>query len=101
MTIMNATFKITVSIDSDIVSTSFGSEKIENMDTSLLASVLKVFGDVDNRVKAQVAKFYGLPQNQSKIAVVTDTAAGGDIPETSSIAETGGEDDEDGSATGQ
>lgn len=58
---MNATFNIKVSIDSNHVTTSFGSEKIEDMDTTLLASVLKVFGDVQNKVKSQVAKFYGVP----------------------------------------
>lgn len=56
---MNATFNIKVSIDTNNVTTSFGSEKIEDMDTTLLASVLKVFGDVQNRVKKQVAQFYG------------------------------------------
>ena len=55
---MNATFNIKVSIDTNNVTTSFGSEKIEDMDTTLLASVLKVFGDVQNRVKKQVAQFY-------------------------------------------
>lgn len=56
---MIATFNIKVSIDTNNVTTSFGSEKIEDMDTTLLASVLKVFGDVQNRVKKQVAQFYG------------------------------------------
>ena len=48
---MKAKFNIAVEIDDSNVMTSFGSEKIENMDTTLLASVLKVFGDVGNRVK--------------------------------------------------
>lgn len=56
---MKAKFNIAVEIDDINVMTSFGSEKIENMDTTLLASVLKVFGDVQNRVKKQVAQFYG------------------------------------------
>ncbi len=55
---MNATFNIKVSIDTNNVTTSFGSEKIEDMDTTLLASVLKIFGDVQNRVKKQVTQFY-------------------------------------------
>ena len=33
---MNATFNIKVSIDTNNVTTSFGSEKIEDMDTTLL-----------------------------------------------------------------
>ena len=61
---MNATFNIKVSIDSNHVTTSFGSEKIEDMDTTLLTSVLKVFGDVQNKVKSQVAKFYGVPAQE-------------------------------------
>lgn len=61
---MNATFNIKVSIDTNNVTTSFGSEKIEDMDTTLLASVLKVFGDVQNRVKKQVAQFYGAKEQQ-------------------------------------
>jgi len=60
---MKATFNIKVEIDSTAVSTSFGSEKIEDMDTTLLASVLKVFGDVSNRVKKQVAQFYGVQKD--------------------------------------
>ena len=61
---MNATFNIKVSIDSSKVSTSLGSEKIVDMDTTLLAAILKVFGDVQNRVKAQVSKFYGSQKEQ-------------------------------------
>lgn len=72
---MNATFNIKVSIDSNNVSTSFGSEKIEDMDTTLLASVLKVFGDVNNRVKAQVAKFYGIQKEQENTPDTEDDAA--------------------------
>lgn len=64
---MNATFNIKVSIDSNNVTTSFGSEKIEDMDTTLLASVLKVFGDVQNRVKKQVAQFYGAKEQPENI----------------------------------
>ena len=62
---MKATFNIKVDIDSCNVTTSFGSEKIEDMDTTLLASVLKVFGDVSNRVKKQVAQFYGVQKDQN------------------------------------
>lgn len=62
---MNATFNIKVSIDTNNVTTSFGSEKIEDMDTTLLASVLKVFGDVQNRVKKQVAQFYGAKEPEN------------------------------------
>lgn len=65
---MNATFNIKVSIDSKNVTTSFGSEKIEDMDTTLLASVLKVFSDVQNRVKSQVTKFYGIQKEQPENA---------------------------------
>ena len=64
---MNATFNIKVSIDSNNVTTSFVSEKIEDMDTTLLASVLKVFGDVQNRVKQQVAQFYGAKEQPENI----------------------------------
>lgn len=62
---MKATFNIKVDIDSCNVTTSFDSEKIEDMDTTMLASVLKVFGDVSNRVKKQVAQFYGVQKDQS------------------------------------
>ena len=61
---MNATFNIKVNIDSNNVSTSFSSEKNEDMDITLLTSVLKVFSDVQNRVKAQVAKYYGISKEQ-------------------------------------
>ena len=54
---MKATFNFTVTIDSNNVTTHFGSDKIEDMDTTLLASLLKVFGDVQNKVKKQVAQF--------------------------------------------
>lgn len=56
---MNATFNIKVTVDSNHVVTSFGSDRIENMETTLLAGILKIFGDVENKVKAQVAKYYG------------------------------------------
>ena len=62
---MNATFNIKVNIDSNNVSTSFSSEKNEDMDITLLTSVLKVFSDVQNRVKAQVAKYYGISKEQA------------------------------------
>ena len=62
---MNATFNIKVEIDSCNVTTTFGSDKIEDMDTTLLAAVLKVFGDVSNRVKKQVAQFYGVQKDQN------------------------------------
>ncbi len=68
---MKATFNIKVEIDDNNVSTGFGSDKIENMDTTLLASVLKVFGDVQNRVKAQVTKFYGIQKEQPDNAPAT------------------------------
>ena len=68
---MKAKFNIAVEIDDINVMTSFGSEKIENMDTTLLASVLKVFGDVQNRVKKQVAQFYGAKE-QSENAPATE-----------------------------
>lgn len=63
---MNATFNIKVTIDNNNVTTAFGSEKIEDMDTTLLASVLKIFGDLQNRVRKQVAQFNGVkdqPEN--------------------------------------
>ncbi len=76
---MNATFNIKVSIDSNHVTTSFGSEKIEDMDTTLLTSVLKAFGDVQNKVKSQVAKFYGVPAqertNTEELDSNTETSA--------------------------
>jgi len=71
---MNATFNIKVSIDSKNVSTSFGSEKIEDMDTNLLASVLKVFGDIQNRVKTQVVKFYGIQKQENNTPATEDEA---------------------------
>lgn len=69
---MNATFNIKVSIDTNNVTTSFGSEKIEDMDTTLLASVLKVFGDVQNRVKKQVAQFYGAKEQPESAQPATE-----------------------------
>lgn len=63
---MKATFNIKVDIDSCNVTTSFGSEKIEDMNTTLLAAVLKVFGDVSNRVKKQVSQFYGVQKGQDE-----------------------------------
>lgn len=77
---MNATFNIKVTIDTNFVSTSFGSEKIEDMDTSLLASVLKVFGDVENKVKAQVSKFYGGTQNMPKNTTVAENTDSEEAP---------------------
>lgn len=75
---MIATFNIKVQIDSNNASTSFGAEKIEDMDTALLASVLKVFGDVSNRVKKQVAQYYGVQKditdNTPANEETTDTA---------------------------
>ena len=65
---MKATFNIKVQIDSNNASTSFGAEKIEDMDTALLASVLKVFGDVSNRVKKDITD--NTPANEE----TTDTA---------------------------
>lgn len=61
---MNATFDIRVSIETDKVTTCFCSERIEDMDTQLLTAVLKVFGDVKNRVKKQVAQFFGVAKEQ-------------------------------------
>ena len=69
---MIATFNIKVSIDTNNVTTSFGSEKIEDMDTTLLASVLKVFGDVQNRVKKQVAQFYGAKEQPESVPATTE-----------------------------
>ncbi len=69
---MIATFNIKVSIDTNNVTTSFGSEKIEDMDTTLLASVLKVFGDVQNRVKKQVAQFYGAKEQPESAPATTE-----------------------------
>lgn len=63
---MKATFNFTVKIDTNNVTTLFGSDKIEDMDTSLLASLLKIFSDVQNKVKKQVAQYYaekGQPEN--------------------------------------
>ena len=77
---MHATFNIKVNIDTDNVSTVFGSERIEDMDTTLLASVLKVFGDVQNKVRTQVAKFYDLQKGQINEAV-QETEQEGDQPE--------------------
>jgi len=76
---MNATFNIQVSIDANRVSTSFGSGKIEDMDTALLASVLKVFGDVQNKVNTQVAKFYCMQKEQpEEVATAEEPTAGND-----------------------
>lgn len=72
---MKATFNIKVDIDSCNVTTSFDSEKIEDLDTTLLASVLKVFGDVSNRVKKQVAQFYGVQKDQNDNAPANEETA--------------------------
>lgn len=72
---MKATFNIKVQIDSNNTSTSFGAEKIEDMDTALLASVLKVFGDVSNRVKKQVAQYYGVQKDISDNIPVSEETA--------------------------
>lgn len=82
---MNATFNIKVEIDANNVSTSFGSDKIEDMDTTLLASVLKVFGDVNNRVKAQVAKFYGIQKDQNDNTPAAEEADAAPVSTTESI----------------
>jgi len=78
---MNATFNIKVSIDPNNVTTSFGTEKIDDMDTSLLASVLKVFSDMQNKLKAQVAKFYGMTKEQSEKTVAAEENSEGTAPE--------------------
>ena len=72
---MKAVFNIKVEIDSSNVTTSFGSDKIEDMDTTLLASVLKVFGDVSNRVKKNVAQFYGVQKDQNDNAPAAEETA--------------------------
>lgn len=71
---MKATFNIKVQIDSNNTSTCFGAEKIEDMDTALLTSVLKVFGDVSNRVKKQVAQYYGVQKDMSDNVPVNEDA---------------------------
>ena len=71
---MNATFNIKVNIDSNNVSTSFSSEKNEDMDITLLTSVLKVFSDVQNRVKAQVSKYYGISKEQPETTANEEAA---------------------------
>jgi len=81
---MKAKFNIAVEIDDSNVMTSFGSEKIENMDTTLLASVLKVFGDVGNRVKKQVAQYYGVQNDQNSNLPANEEAAG-QAPEASHV----------------
>ena len=63
---MNATFNITVSIEDDMVTTTFGSEKIEKMNTSLLTSVLKEISNVENRIKTQVMKYSFMTLGQNK-----------------------------------
>lgn len=62
---MNATFNIKVSIDTNNVTTSFGSDQIEDMDTTLLASILKVFSNLQDSLKKQVTKFYGVKDQQN------------------------------------
>ena len=84
---MKATFNIKVEIDSCNVMTSFGSEKTEDMDTTLLASVLKVFGDVSNRVKKQVAQFYGVQKEQGDNSSANEETA--ETAETAAPAPTG------------
>lgn len=74
---MNATFNIKVSIDPNNVTTSFGTEKIDDMDTSLLASVLKVFSDMQNKLKAQVTKFYGITKEQPEKTVAAEETSEG------------------------
>ena len=81
---MKAKFNIAVEIDDSNVMTSFGSEKIENMDTTLLASVLKVFGDVGNRVKKQVAQYYGVQNDQNSNLPANEETAG-QAPEASHV----------------
>ena len=60
---MTATFNITVNIEENMVTTCFGSERIENMDTTLLAAVLKEISNVENRIKTQLIKHYGVLKN--------------------------------------
>ena len=84
---MNATFNIKVSIDTNNVTTSFGSEKIEDMDTTLLASVLKVFSDVQNRVKKQVVQFYGAQEQPEGTDVKEEEQASSVATQESGAAE--------------
>ena len=62
---MNATFNIKVKIDTNNVTTVFGSEQIEDMDTTLLASILKVFSNLQDSLKKQVTKFYDVKDQQN------------------------------------
>lgn len=81
---MNAIFTIKVSIDPNNVTTSFGTEKIEDMDTTLFASVMKMFSDLQNKLKTQVAKFYVATKEQAEQpekAVVSEDANEGNTPE--------------------
>lgn len=72
---MKATFNFTVDIDSNNVTTTFGSDKVEDMDTTLLVSILRVFGDVSNKVKKQVAQFYGVSDTPIVMPEETTAAA--------------------------
>lgn len=68
---MNATFNIKVKIDTNNVTTVFGSEQIEDMDTTLLASILKVFSNLQDSLKKQVTKFYDV-KDQQNISEIKD-----------------------------
>ena len=77
---MNETFNIKVIIDSNHVTTSFSSENNKDMDIALLTSILKIFSDVQNKLKSQVTKYYSMPKEQLECTEETsETIAGSPI----------------------
>lgn len=56
---MHATFNVQVEIDSSNITTKLDTEKISDMDTELLTSVLKCFSDLQKRLRNTTARYIG------------------------------------------
>lgn len=60
---MNATFDIKVNITSDNVTTGINCDKMEDMDPTMVSTVMKMFVDLQNRIRTQMMKFYGVQKD--------------------------------------
>lgn len=65
---MKAEFDIKVNITSENVTTGINCEKMEDMDPTMVTTIMKMFVDLQNRIRTQMMKFYDVQKDNDNNA---------------------------------
>lgn len=68
---MKAVFNVKVNITEENVTTAVNCDEMKEVDPMMVSTLMKIFIDLQSRIRIQMSKFYGIQKEQQNVATTS------------------------------